>query len=146
MKKRWQVAELGLVNKRTGELYDAEIRLARKTGGSFMKLWQDTGWEKRLGELQGSSLKVLFHLTMVCKWQNFIPGPSETAKAMGFRQSHVSRAYGELAKVDFLYKQDGSYRLSPYFCWKGSDDQYELACRELLSGRPKEIELCPSTR
>jgi len=23
--KRWQVAELGLLNKKTGELYDAEI-------------------------------------------------------------------------------------------------------------------------
>lgn len=63
--RRWQVAELGLINKKTGEVYDAEIRLAKRWGGRFMKIWQDTGWEKRLCELQGNSLRVLFHLTMV---------------------------------------------------------------------------------
>lgn len=131
MRRNWQVAELGLVNKKTGELYDAEIRIAKKKGGKFMKIWQDTGWEKRLGELHGNSLKVLFHLTMVCKWENLIDGPSETARVMEWKKSLVVRAYGELIKSNFVVKQNGGYRLSPFFCWKGNDEQYENACREL---------------
>jgi len=39
--KKWQGVEFGLVNKRTGEVFDAELRIARKRGGKFLKKWQD---------------------------------------------------------------------------------------------------------
>lgn len=95
-----------------------------------MKIWQDNGWERRLGDLQGNSLKVLFHLVMVAKWRNQVPGPVETSKAMSIRQPNVSRAYSELMKADFLRKADGVYYLHPLFCWKGDDRGYEEAVEE----------------
>ncbi len=102
-----------------------------------IKVWQDTGWEKRIKELQGNSLKVLWHLVHVAGWNNQIPGPTEVATCMGLRQPNVSHAYAELVKTDFLYRISGSYRLNPYFCWKGDDEQYEQACRELLKQVPR---------
>jgi len=100
-------------------------------GGKFMKLWQGTGWERRIKGLQGNSLRVLWYLVSVASWNNEVQGPSDTAIGMNLRQPHISRAYGELIKADFLYKVNGIYHLSPYFCWKGDDYQYQQACREL---------------
>ena len=102
-----------------------------------MKVWQGTGWEKRLGELQGNSLRVLFHLTMVAGWNNVVPSPSVTSKAMVLRQSHTSRAYAQLIKANFLIKSNDSYYLSPLYCWKGNDQQYEEAIKA-LSSTPKQ--------
>lgn len=125
-----------LTHDGTGQSIRA-IVIARSTGGKFMKIWQGTGWEKRLGELQGNSLRVLFHLTMVAGWQNKVPGPSETSTAMSLKQPSISRAYSELIKTNFLTKSNGSYQLNPLFCWKGSDQQYEEAIKE-LSFTPRE--------
>jgi len=99
-------------------------------GGKFMKLWQDTGWEKRLGELQGNSLRVLWHLVHVAGWGNVVPGPGEVSREMSMRQPHVSRAYKELSQADFIRKVKGLYCLNPLFCWKGTDQQYEYVLKE----------------
>jgi len=119
-----------LIHDATGQSIKALV-IARSTGGRFMKIWQGTGWEKRLSNLQGNSLRVLWHLVSGASWGNLVPGPSETATSMNLRQPHVSRAYTELTKADFLYKFDGTYCLSPYFCWKGNDQQYEQAIKKL---------------
>ena len=95
-----------------------------------MKVWQGTGWEERIKGLQGNSLKILLHLVNTATFCNIVPGPSKVALATGFRQPHISRAYRELKKADFIYQKDGVYYLNPYFCWKGNERQYEQACRE----------------
>ena len=104
-----------------------------------MKVWQGTGWDKRIGELQGVSMKVLWHLVSIASWENVVPGPSETAISMGLKQPNISRAYGELIRASFLNRINGSYRLSPYFCWKGDDQQYEKACRRLQPNLTPEL-------
>ena len=102
-------------------------------GGRFMKLWQGTGWEKRIMSLQGNSVKVLWHLVSVASWGNQVPGPTEVAKAMNIKKQNISRAYAELIKSDFLYKVDGAYCLSPFFCWKGTDAQLLEAQRYMIA-------------
>jgi len=108
-----------------------------------MKVWQDTSWEKRIGKLQGNSLRVLWHLVHIATWENQVTGPSETAISMGLKQPNISRAYAELRKADLLYQAGGSYRLNPYFCWKGGNEQYEIACKQLFSigAQAKELAL-----
>ena len=147
--RKWQTAHLGLINKRTGELYDAELSIAHKSGGGrFMKVWQGTGWDEKLVELQGISLRILWHLVSIAKWQNEVPGPGEVAASMSVLRPNVSRAYAELTKAGLLSKIDGVYRLSPLFCWKGTDEQYESAmslikAREIMApymGRVTEVE------
>jgi len=107
-------------------------------GGKFMKLWQNTTWQDRVMRLQGNSLKVLHYLEMVAGWENEVPGPSEVSKALGIRQPHISRAYAELSNAEFLYKRDGIYRLSPFFCWKGTDSQLQEAHRYVI-GESKHL-------
>ena len=128
----------GLVNKKTGEIADVDITIHRG-GGRFMKVWQDTGWQYRLKELQGRSLLVLYHLMATANWQNQVPETSETAQALALKQVNVSRAYSELIKAGFLYKRDGIYHLSPLFCWKGSDKQLGQAIEELLATPVKAL-------
>ena len=135
-KSKWQRVGLGLINKETGEIFDAELRLRRHIKGGFMKLWQNVGWEKNLGELQGASLRVLFRLTNAAAWGNSVPGPVETAKAMGMQRTNTSHAYSELARAGFLCKVEGRYYLNPLFCWKGRDEEYEVAVARLAS--PKD--------
>ena len=120
----------GLLDKVTGEVLEGGIWYAKSQGGRFMKVWQGTGWEQRIDALQGASLKVLLHLINTSSWNNQIPGTRVVAKRMGKQQSHISRAYAELMKANFIYRNDGMYQLNPYFCWKGSDKEYEHACRE----------------
>ena len=124
---KWERVNLGFLNKDTGELFDAELRLRRHRKGGFMKLWQNVGWENNLGELQGASLRVLFRLTNAAAWGNSVPGPVETAKVMGMQKTHTSHAYSELASAGFLCKEEGRWYLNPLFCWKGRDEEYESA-------------------
>jgi len=119
-----------LTRDATGQSIKALV-LPQTTGGKFMKLWQDTGLDKRLKPLQGVSMRVLFHLTMVAGWENKVSGTVETAKAMELKQPNVAKAYRELANADFLYQREGVYYLSPLFCWKGNEEQYEEAVRRL---------------
>jgi len=142
MVKRYRLrdSDWRLVNRKTGETADVNIDIHGK-GGRFMKIWQGTGWEKNLGELQGNSLRVLFHLTMVASWKNRIPSPTETSKAMAIKRPNVSRAYSELIKAGFVYKTDGVYYLSPLYCWKGNEEQYEQAMREFNFTAPHRIEI-----
>jgi len=120
-----------LVNKQTGELADVDITIYRGAS-KFMKLWQNTSWDSQISKLQGNSVKVLWKLVHIATWNNQVPGPSAIATMMGMRQPHVSKAYKELINTDFLQRINGAYRLNPYFCWKGNDEQYQAACRELI--------------
>ena len=108
-----------------------------------MKVWQGGGLGSRLKKLQGRSKDVLWHLVDVALWGNLVPGPGETAKALGMHQSHVIRAYKELMGASLLRKTEGVYQLDYSFCWRGSNRQLEqaiaggkslLALREVQAG------------
>ena len=142
-KMRRQQDTFTLTHDATGKTIRALV-LPRSQGGKFMKIWQDTGWEQHLGELHGESLKLLWHLVMVAGWANEVPGPSATALVAGKRQSHISRAYTELVKAGFLYKVEGTYRLSPLFCWKGDEQQYEQAVLEFSNPKTRLLTLAAS--
>ena len=96
-------------------------------GGKFVKLWQDTMWKDRIFALRGESIKVLWYLLETAKWGNEAKNPGEAAKALGLLQPNISRAYSELIKSNLLIKKDGVYSLNPFFCWMGSNEQYEKA-------------------
>ena len=130
--------DVRVVNPETGEYITGKF-IAYSRGGTFMKIWQGIGWEDKLNGLQGNSLKVLWHLVRIAKWGNIIPGSSEVARQMNWRQQIVSRAYRELIQASFLYRFGGVFKLSPNFCWKGDDDQYDRTCRELASVTIKQL-------
>jgi len=133
---QWQLAEFGIISKRTGEIYDAELRIQKRRGSKFMKIWQDTGWTERISKLQGNSLKVLIYLLEVATWENRVPGTKGVAVGMGMKQPHVSKAYRELVRSDLLQKREDGYRLNHMFCWMGTDAQLQqvlaLENKELL--------------
>ncbi len=119
-----------LMNPDTGEFINAKL-IKTSSGGKFMKLWQDTGFEGRIWSLRGSSVKMLLFLTDIAGWQNVVPGPSEVARKLDWPPSNASRAYRELIEASFLIKGGSEFHLSPLYCWKGSDSQYEEALRRL---------------
>ena len=100
-----------------------------------MKVWQDMGWEKRLGGLSGESLRVLHFLLVKARFWNIVPGPAEVALLLGMLQPNASRSYAELLKADFLCKQKGVFSLHPLFCWKGTDAQWKEAVYQMQKGR-----------
>lgn len=134
---RWQSIELGLLNKRTGELYDAEIRLRRQgTGGKWMKIWQDGKAEllrRSSSQLHGQSYYILHCLDGMVKWGNIIPLPPEVATVLNKRLRSVYRAYAELIEANIIIKRKGVYYLSPLYCWKGNTKQLEETYQKLFA-------------
>jgi len=126
------------IRARTGEIVDLDITV-HSLGGKFMKVWQKTLYTERINSLQGNSLRTLWHLVEVAGYNNTVPSPSELSRFIGKSRPLVSRAYSELMKADILIKKDHSYFLNPYFCWKGNNQQYELACRELSESSLKYL-------
>jgi hypothetical protein len=123
-----------LTNTKTGEIADIDITV-RRGGSRFMKLWQDGSKMllERASGLHGQSYRVLCYLGAVARWGNAIPTPPEVAIALELTSTNVYRAYAELIEADIVIKREHDYFLSPYYCWKGNDVQYQQACRDLLS-------------
>jgi len=120
-----------MANMRTGEVAEWDLTLRKKWGGSFMKVWQDKKWESVFVDLQGNTLRLLHYLTNMSSYQNVVPTPKETALKIGWKSPNVYRAYNELLKSKLMYKWDGIYSLSPFYCWKGTDQQLKEARKEL---------------
>ena len=131
-------AEFGLINKQTGEIFDAELRIKRR-GGRFMKFWQGTQFNNKLDDLQGNSVKILIHLMSVAGYNNSIPNATKLSKLINKSRPLISRAYAELAKAGFLVKIDNEYCLSPFLCWKGSDQMYQKMCENLITSNGKRL-------
>ena len=135
-----RIVEFGLLNKQTGEIYDAELRLVKKsTGGMWMKLYQDAAKLLSEKKVRGSTLRIFFFLLGKAGYQNIIPNGSTTAKQIGMEQSAVYRAYGDLKKLGIILKKDNGYMLSPLICWKGTEKQFKQACYELFNTSRKEL-------
>ena len=130
-------SEFGLINRQTGEIFDAELRIKR-SGGKFMKVWQDTQLSDKVDSLQGNSVKILIKLLEISGYNNEIPGSTELSRKINKNQSIVSRSYTELIKAGFILKANNRYMLNPLFCWKGTDAQYDYACRQLMASETKQ--------
>ena len=141
MSKTGTSFEFGLVNKKTGEVFDAELRITRQKqlGGKWVKVFQDGKRElmRRSPGLQGQSYRILHYLEAVVAWGNMIPYPSQLATDLHLHASHASRAYGELRKAGFIIKRDRCWYLSPLVCWKGSAKELAEAYRQLEEPIPK---------
>ena len=129
-----------LHNIKTGETADVDITIHERSGGKFMKIWQGREWEKRIEILQGNSVKLLLHLVSIAVFQNIIPSPNQLA-LLNWKRPNIYRAYRELQKADFIYQRDGAYYLSPYFCWKGNEQQLEQATQQLTDNSLKILQL-----
>lgn len=126
---------VALVNELTGEVYDVFLAKRNRAGGKWMKIWQDGKREllSRNPNLSKEGFRILNNLETVVNWENIIPPPPVLAKKLGFSETAVYRAYAELIKGGFVLKQERVYYLSPAYCWKGTQKQWENACRKLLS-------------
>lgn len=134
MSKRYRLrdSDWKLINPRTGEMADIDITVHSR-GGKFMKLWQESGVISRVGSLSGEATKLILPLMSAANFGNVVPGPGEMSKAINKRQPNVSRAYKELTNAGILIKQSGIYYLNPHFCWKGNDNQFEQAVKQLTT-------------
>ncbi len=127
-----------LKNLKTGELADLEFSVKKRAGGKFMKLWQGSGWGDTINHLQGNTLKVLLHLTDIAGYQNIVPAPKDMAKKLNWKSPNMYRAYNELIKYNLILKQDGIYSINPFYCWRGTEEQFYEA-RKTLIGGPKQL-------
>ena len=134
----------GLLNRETGEVLDYDVSFHRhsKVRGRWLKVFQDSIMEflRRNPHIKGQSLRMLLCLISRADWANLVPSTAKIAIDQHIYQSNVSRAYTELTKAGFLIKKEHSYYISPLFCWKGDDQQYQVACRELLKVSPLRLE------
>ena len=72
--------ELGIIDKRTGELYDAEIKLVRKNiGGAFLRVFQQPF--RLINNLcsHGATRKVMMELLASANYQNAVPSTTKKA-------------------------------------------------------------------
>lgn len=133
-----------LTNTKTGEVADVDITIHRGRG-KFMKVWQDgtKALLERTPQLRGQSIRILLYLTAIATWNNCVPTPVVIASKLGAKKPNVYRAYAELIKADFVIKRDDAYYLSPLYCWKGNQMQFEEACHKLLCPSTDTIKLLP---
>jgi len=120
--------ELGIIDKRTGELYDAEIKLVRKNiGGAFLRVFQQPF--RLINNLcsHGATRKVMMELLASANYQNAVPSTTKIATQLNMPRPSVSRAYRELIDIGFLLKDDNIYYINPVVAWKGNDKQLQVA-------------------
>ena len=130
------------MNLDTGELYKGILTpLLPRVGGRWMRVYQDAlfGRLKQNPQIKGNSMRVLLYLQSVVTYQNLLPGTGATAKELGLRQSHASRAYKELIEADFIIKRQGNYYFNPFIYWKGTQKQMQQACCELLEPQKRYL-------
>ena len=104
-----------------------------------MRLFQDSKRELYLAhrhELQGQSKDVLHYLETVSAWDNGVPPAYQVALDLGLLREAVSRCYTQLVKAQFLIKHNGRYFLTPLLVWKGTEKQFQAACKVLLYEQP----------
>ena len=125
---KFRMKRYGLVDLDTGEKYEGVITpWQNRVGGKWMRVFQDGSKElsRRHPELHGQSWRVLYYLQAVVEWGNLLPMPASVASDLGLLPAAVSRAYGELVKAGFVWKQAGAYYINPLIGWKGDPKQLE---------------------
>ena len=107
-----------------------------------MKLFQDSGEDLlKRAKLHSESYRVLKFLDTAVEWGNGIPKPAALAKQLGLNERAVYRAYAELVSAEIVIKapDGGRYSLSPFYCWKGNEQQYNLAVCNLPGAYPSPV-------
>ena len=134
-----KVPRLAVVDRETGEAYELGIYRERRSEGKWMKILQDgkTRLIERHPEVKAKDYEVLMRLETMVKWGNLVPGVGAFSEKTGMPRRTVTRAYAVLLRAEFLVKHEGSYFLSPMVGWKGTEAQWERACREMVYG-PRE--------
>lgn len=107
-----------------------------------MKVFQSetTRLIKEHPELHGQSCRVLVYLEGIAGWNNELPSPKEVGEQLKMNRVAVYRAYAELVKAGFIFKERGGYFLNPMVGWKGTDSGHRAACERLL-GVPEGVKL-----
>ena len=138
-----ELVEWRLLNSKTGEIASDILILQKKPnkqGGKWMRLNQDPmAYLVKQKQIRGETLRVFLMLTAMVDYQNALPNQKQVAQKLGVNQAQVSRAYGQLKGIGFLYKKQDRFYLSPLVCWKGTQKQMQMACHELLENSNKYL-------
>ena len=125
---------LGIYDVDTGALQSVILPLPKRSGGRWMKLYQDGILDMLRRHPEARPYVWLMpYLAGMCKWANIIPSAATTAKRHDLARSTVAKAYAELLKAEFIIKREGVYYISPLVAWKGDPKMYDQACRELFA-------------
>ena len=138
----------GLVDLATGEMFQAVISpWRRQVGGKWMKVFLASKQEllRRSPDLHGQSHRVLAWLETLVAWGNRLPSPTKLAETSEIPLSTVSRAYRELALAECIYKQDGTYFLSPLVGWHGSSKDLDQAYQQFFASKTPHLTTTHST-
>ena len=129
-----------ILDRETGEIL--ELNAKSSTGSSnWLRVFQNGKREllSRSPELHGQSHRVLNYLDAVVAWGNSLPTPAKVAESLNLKLPNAYRAYTELMKAEIVLKRDGVYYLSPLYCWKGNEKQFEQACQELIKQNTRAL-------
>ena len=127
--------EFGLIDLASGEMYGAVITPWRsRIRSAWVKVFQSetTRLLMEHPELRGQSYKILLYLTSGVGWGNTLPTPAEVAMALALSPRVVYRAYAQLIRAQFVFRESSKYVLNPLVGWKGTDSGHEVACERWL--------------
>jgi len=129
------------VDKETGEKIDGVlvlcgVKINPYAGGWIVNSQEALKLLARDKELTGETYKVLLYLFSILDFENWIQIPqTEIAKELEIHKQHINRAIKKLESKEILLKgpklgRSYSFRLNPYFGWKGKPINLEKYRRE----------------
>ena len=128
----------------TGELLDGCVVYVpyrpKMRGGWFMAFQEAFLEMAKDREITGEVGRVLYYFFGKLDFENYIHLPqTEIAEALGMQKSHVSRAVKLLCDKRIIIKGPKTgriitYRLNPYFGWKGNVRSMSAARFHLIKG------------
>ena len=135
--------DLIVTDKHTGEILD---RLPVYSPKKAHSLFSDVGFSVvshsalimlAESDLDGVTIKVLLRLISTMGMENLIAvNQSELAEGMGLRKSHFSRSMKTLTERGIILEnpekigRTKTYRLNPYYAWRGNTKEHIKALEE----------------
>jgi biotin operon repressor len=92
-------------------------------------------------DLGGVTLKVLWMLIARLDMENYLyVNQSEIAEEMGLKRPHISKAIKDLIEEGIIIEglrvgKSKTYRLDPYYGWKGSTKNHVVAIEDHVKGK-----------
>jgi len=138
------------IDKDTGEKIDGVLVLCGVKINPYAGGWIVNSQEalKQLAkdkELTGETYKVLLYLFSILDFENWIQIPQiEIAKELEIHRQHINRSIKKLELKEIIIKgpklgRSYSFRLNPYFAWKGKPINLEKYRKEKEEERLKNL-------
>lgn len=120
MSKIINTKEYGIIHKKTGEMYDLELRKTQNyLGGNWMIVNQDSLKILRDSNIRGETRRVFDYIIEQLGYHNIVPSHKRIIKDLNMNYSNLNRAFKQLEYVCAVVKDDEILILNPLWGWKG---------------------------